>query len=261
MIDSHAHLHDAAFDADRDTVVHRARQAGVETMVSVGCDLEDSRRAIATAQRYRIYASVGIHPHEAKAAPNDIATAFGPLLEEQGVVAIGETGLDFYYDHSPRGAQERALRAQIAVARQRKLPLIFHVRDAHERMREVLREELTDGMRGVIHCFTGNTIDALAYVEGFGVYLGIGGVLTFKNAGDLRDAVKAVGIEHVLLETDCPYLAPIPMRGKRNEPAYMKYTAEVLAQTLGIPPSAVLDQTTRNAVELFQLRGAERPDS
>ncbi len=254
MIDSHAHVHDAAFDADRDAVVERAHEAGVTTMVSVGCDLEDSRRAIAAAQRYGIYASVGIHPHEAKNAPDDIASAFAPLLEEDTVVAIGEAGLDFYYDHSPHDAQERVLRAQIAVARERKLPLIFHVRDAHERMREILHEELAVGMPGVVHCFTGDGVDAQAYIEEFGLYLGIGGVLTFKNVGGLRGAVKAIGTEHLLLETDCPYLAPIPMRGIRNEPAFMKYTAEALAQALGVPPSVISEITTRNAEALFRLR-------
>lgn len=251
MIDSHAHVHDPAFDADRAAVVERARAAGISRIVTVGCDLEDSRRALETAKRYGIEASIGIHPHEAKDAPEDVAAAFAPLLDEREVVAIGETGLDFFYNHSPRDAQERILRAQIAVARERGLPLIFHVRDAHERMVEILREELQPGTRGVIHCFTGNAQQARVYVEEFGLYLGIGGVLTFKTAGDLREAVKAVGIEHLLLETDCPYLAPIPMRGKRNEPAFVTYTCEQLAQTLGNWPSVIAETTTKNSDSLF----------
>lgn len=253
MIDSHAHIHDPKFDADRDAVVTRARDAGVERIVTVGCDLDDSRRAVDAAKRYALHASVGIHPHEAKDAPDDIAAAFVPLLASPDVVAVGETGLDFYYDHSPRDAQERVLRAQIGVAREHDLPLIFHVRDAHDRMIGVLREEMTPGMRGVVHCFTGDAEQARTYVEEFGLHLGIGGVLTFKTAGELRDAVKAVGIAPLLLETDCPYLAPIPMRGKRNEPAYVRYTAEQLAQTLGTSHSSVVEVTANNAERLFRL--------
>ncbi len=247
MIDSHAHVHDRAFDADRDEAIRRARDAGVAGIVTIGCDLEDSERAIAAAREFGIVASVGIHPHEAKNAPENVADAFAPLLDSPEVVAIGETGLDFYYDRSSHDAQERVLRAQIAVARERNLPLVFHVRDAHERMLEILREERGPGMRGVVHCFTGTASHARAYVETFGLYLGIGGVLTFKTATDLRDAVKAIGIEPLLLETDSPYLAPAPMRGKRNEPAFVTYTVERLAQTLGLSPSIVAEVTTRNA--------------
>ena len=251
MIDSHAHVHDPKFDADRDAMMERAREAGVKSIVTVGCGLDDSRRAVAAAHEYGVAASAGIHPHEAKDAPEDLATAFAPLLEAPEIVAIGETGLDFYYDHSPRDAQERVLRAHVALARERGLPLIFHVRDAHERMVEILREELEQGMRGVVHCFTGNAAQARVYVDELGLYLGIGGVLTFKTAGELRDAVKVVGIEPLLLETDSPYLAPTPMRGKRNEPAFVKFTAEQLSQTLGISPSSVTEVTTRNAESLF----------
>jgi TatD DNase family protein len=254
MIDSHAHVHDKTFDADRDAVMARAREAGVEMLITVGCDLADSKRAIEAAQRYGIAASVGIHPHEAKDAPEDVATAFAPLLKERGVVAIGETGLDFYYDHSPHEVQERVLRAQIRIARERDLPLIFHVRDAHERFVEVLREEFVAGMRGVVHCFTGNVDEARIYVDEFNLFLGIGGVLTFKTAEALRDAVKSVGLEPLLLETDCPYLAPIPMRGKRNEPAFMTHTLERIAQTLGIDRATVIASTTQTANSLFVIR-------
>ncbi len=247
MIDSHAHVHDRAFDADRAATIQRARDAGVVGIVTIGCDLEDSERAIAAARAFGIVASVGIHPHEAKSAPENVAAAFAPLLESPEVVAIGETGLDFHYDHSPHDVQERVLRAQIGVARERDLPLVFHVRDAHDRMLEILREERGAGMRGVVHCFTGTADHARAYVETFGLCLGVGGVLTFKTATDLRAAVKAVGIEPLLLETDAPYLAPVPMRGERNEPAFVTYTAEQLAQTLGMAPSTVAEVTTRNA--------------
>jgi TatD DNase family protein len=252
VIDTHAHVHDRAFDGDRDAVVQRAKEAGVETMVTVGCDLEDSRRAIVAAQHYGIYASVGVHPHEAKSAPPDLAGAFVPLLQEKEAIAIGETGLDFYYDYSPREAQEQILREHIDIARERALPLIFHVRDAHERMQEILREEFAPGARGVIHCFTGNADQANIYVDEFGLFLGIGGVITFKNAQPLRDAIAAVGIDALVLETDCPYLAPVPMRGKRNEPAFLRYTAERVAQVLNVAPSQVIAKTTASARSLFR---------
>jgi TatD DNase family protein len=254
VIDSHAHVHDRAFDADRGAVIRRARDAGIAGILTVGCDLEDSERAVATAREFGIVASVGIHPHEAKNAPDDVAAAFAPLLESPDVVAIGETGLDFYYDHSPRDVQERVLRAQIAIARERNLPLVFHVRDAHDRMIEILREERSPGMRGAIHCFTGNEEQARAYTGELALHLGIGGVLTFATAANLRQAIKAVGIEPLLVETDAPYLAPVPMRGKRNEPAFVTYTAEQLAQTLGISPSTVAQVTTRNAGRVGFMR-------
>jgi TatD DNase family protein len=258
MIDSHAHVHDPQFDADRDAVLQRAHDAGVERIVTVGCDLKDSTRAIDVARRFGLFASVGIHPHEAKDAPADVAAAFAPLLEAREVVAIGETGLDFFYDHSPRDAQERVLRAQIAVARERALPTIFHVRDAHDRMIEILREEFAPGMRGVIHCFTGTEHEARTYTTEFGLLLGIGGVLTFKTAGVLREAVRAVGVDALVLETDCPYLAPVPMRGKRNEPAFLTHTLEQLAQTLGLSPSVVAERTTKNAATLLQTAETSR---
>jgi TatD DNase family protein len=251
VIDTHAHVHDKQFDEDRDDVVARASAAGVAEIVTVGCDLEDSARALAAAERYGIRASVGIHPHEAKDAPADIAAAFAPLLENARAVAIGEMGMDFYYNHSPREDQERVLRAQLRVARERGLPSIFHQRDAYEAFVAVLRDEYAAPMRGVVHCFTGDTAQAQTFVREFGLYLGIGGVLTFKSAGALRDAVRAVGVDALVLETDCPYLAPVPMRGKRNEPAFVARTLETLAEVLETAPNDVLAATTRNAQALF----------
>jgi TatD DNase family protein len=256
MIDSHAHVHDKAFAEDRAEVVARARAAGVGTMLTVGCDLADSERAIACAREFGLRSSVGIHPHEAKDAPEDIAAAFAPLLADPSVVAIGETGLDYFYDHSPREAQARVLRAQMRLARERDLPLIFHHRDAFDDFLAILREEFVPGMRGVIHCFTGDAAQAKIYVEEFGLRLGIGGVLTFKTAEGLREAVRAVGLAPLILETDCPYLAPIPHRGKRNEPAFVAVTAEKAAEVLGVSLGDVLASTDATARELFRLSSA-----
>jgi len=253
MIDSHAHVHDKTFDEDRAAVVARARAAGVGAILTVGCDLADSARAIACAREYGLSSSVGIHPHEAKDAPEDIAAAFAPLLADPSVVAIGETGLDYYYDHSPRDAQARVLRAQMRLARERDLPLIFHHRDAFDDFLAILREEFRPGMRGVIHCFTGDAAQAKTYVDEFDLKLGIGGVLTFKTADGLREAVRAVGLAPLVLETDCPYLAPIPHRGKRNEPAFAGATAVRLAEVLEERPETVLASTDAAARRLFRL--------
>lgn len=253
LIDTHAHIHDKAFNDDRDAVVERMHAAGVDTAVTVGCDMADSARALETAVRYGVYASVGIHPHEAKDAPEDIAAAFEPFLANDRVLAIGETGLDYYYDHSPREAQQRVLRAQIALARERGYPVIFHHRDAFDDFIAILREEWRAGMRGIIHCFTGDTQQAQTYVRDFGMRLGIGGVVTFKSAQQVRDAVQAVGLEPLILETDCPYLAPVPHRGERNEPAYVSATAQALATLLGTTPDEVASITTRTAREVLRF--------
>lgn len=251
LIDTHAHVHDKAFADDRDDVVARMRDAGVIGAVSVGCDIPDSERALACAQQYGLYASAGVHPHEAEDAPGDMRAALAPFLENDRIVAIGETGLDYYYDHSPREVQRDVLRAQIAVAREFKKPVIFHHRDAFEDFTAILREEWSPQMRGVIHCFTGDMSQALTYTQQFGLYLGIGGVLTFKTAQPLREAVKAAGIDCIVLETDCPYLAPVPHRGSRNEPAYVAQTAKFLADLLEMTPESVGAATTANAQTLF----------
>lgn len=255
MIDTHAHLHDPAFDEDRDAVLLRAREAGVETIVTVGCDLEDSRRAMLFANRAMQAWTLGIHPHEAKNAPADIAAAFDDLLSTAPVkpVAIGETGLDFHYDHSPRDDQQRIMQAQLAYARSHELPVVFHQREAFETFVKILREQWADGMRGIVHCFTGSPSEARVLTKEFGLFLGIGGVVTFKNAQLLREAVRAVGVERLVLETDCPYLAPMPRRGDRNEPAFMGYTVDRLCEILVCDRVELLATTSRNARELLSL--------
>jgi TatD DNase family protein len=251
MIDTHAHVHDPAFDADRDAVLSRAENAGIVKIITVGTDLGDSRRALAIASEAGLAASIGIHPHEAKDAPAHIAAAFDELLEndENGPVAIGETGLDYHYMHSPVEDQRRVLGQQLAFARSRGLPIIYHQREAFDDFVSVLRAGGASEVPGVVHCFTGDTAQARLLVQEFGLRLGIGGVLTFKTAQPLRDAVRAVGLEHLVLETDCPYLAPVPFRGTRNEPAYVVETARLLGRTVE-EISAVTDA---NARALFAL--------
>jgi len=253
MFDTHAHVQDAAFDDDRESVLARAAAAGVERILTIGTDVADSRRAAATAARYGLDYAIGIHPHEAKDAPEDIGAAFDALIAgaDRPPHAIGEMGLDYFYDHSPRDAQRRVLVAQLRYAREHGLPAIFHQRDAFDDFVAVLREEHAAPLRGVVHCFTGTADQARLLVDEFGLRLGIGGVLTFKTAGALRDAVQSVGLEHVVLETDCPYLAPVPHRGSRNEPAFVAATAARLAALFDTTSDAVIARTNATARSLF----------
>lgn len=254
FIDTHAHVHDKAFDPDRDAVIERMRAAGVTTAITVGCDIADTERALETAARYGLYVSAGIHPHEAKDAPADIRAAFEPFLRNERIVAIGEAGLDYHYDNSPRDAQQRVLRAQIAIAREANLPFIFHHREAFEDFSAILRDEWRDGMRGVVHCFTGDTAQARTYAGEFGLYLGIGGIVTFGySAGPIRDAIVSAGLDRIVLETDCPYLAPVPHRGKRNEPAFVVDTAKHMIQFMESPLDEIAARTTANAKSLFGI--------
>ncbi|MDH2909096.1 MAG: TatD family hydrolase [Candidatus Eremiobacteraeota bacterium] len=254
MIDTHAHVHDAKFDEDREAMLARARAAGVDRIITVGCDLADSERALDCARTYGLTASLGIHPHEAIDAPERIDLAFDRLFDAAVHVAIGEIGLDYYYDHSPREIQRRVLDEQLAYAKQRRLPTIFHQRDAFDDFVAALRESYDPSLGGVVHCFTGDAAQARLLVGEFGLRLGIGGVLTFKSAELLREAVRAVGIDALMLETDCPYLAPVPMRGQRNEPAFVRHTAERLAEVLALPLELVLARTDANAEALFTAR-------
>lgn len=253
MIDTHCHVHDAAFDEDRDEVVRRARAAGVRTMVTIGEDLDDSRKAIETARRYAIASAPGIHPHRAQDAPPDLAVRLSELLDEPSVVALGEIGLDYYYEHSPREKQIAVLRAQLDVARERNVPVIFHQRDAFDDFVAVLRDAWTPDLRGVVHCFTGTASEAAIYRKEFGLLLGIGGVVTFPKAQGLRDAVVSVGAEAIILETDCPFLAPVPQRGRRNEPAFLPYTATAVASLLGESVDKLIGTTDANAKNLFGI--------
>ena len=256
MIDTHAHMHDKQYDDDREATIARARAAGVETIITIGCDLNDSERAIRTAETYGLLATVGIHPHEAEDAPADIASAFDLLRagSKAPIVAIGETGLDYHYNHSPAEDQRRVLRDQIAYARAAGLPVVFHQREAYDDFTTILRETWDrTKMRGVIHCFTGNAAEAQTFVEEFGMKLGIGGVVTFKTAEPLREAVRAVGLGAIVMETDCPYLAPIPYRGKRNEPAFVVDSARVVAKLLAVSVERLIETTTETAKKLFAL--------
>jgi TatD DNase family protein len=253
MFDTHAHIHDPSFDADRTDMLERARLAGVTRILTVGCDLADSARALEVARAHGLAASIGVHPHEAKGAPADVAAALD-ALRASGVaspLAVGETGLDYYYAHSPREIQREVFTAQLRYARERALPLIFHQRNAFDDFVRILRDEFAPPMRGVVHCFTGDAAQARTLVDEFALKLGIGGVVTFKTADALRDAVREAGLAHIVLETDCPYLAPVPHRGKRNEPAFMPATAARLAELFASDVEEIVARTNANADALF----------
>jgi TatD DNase family protein len=252
LVDSHCHLDYLESDEDLDQVVARARRAGVGTLVTICTKLSEFGRVRAIAGRFEgVYCSVGVHPHEAEAEGQGDPARLIELADHPEVVGIGETGLDFYYEHSPRAAQERSFRAHIAAARQTGLPLIVHARDADDDTVRVLRQEQASGpFAGVIHCFTAGPALAEAALE-LGFYISIAGVLTFKKADELRATVARVPLDRLLVETDSPYLAPVPKRGKRNEPAFVVHTAEKLAELKEIPAGQLAEATSANFHRLF----------
>jgi TatD DNase family protein len=254
MIDSHCHLDDHYFREDREAVLARARAAGVTGFISIGVGggLTAPRQAVALAQtRSDLYATVGVHPHDVAAMTEGDWTELAALARRPRVVGIGETGLDYHYDHSPREAQIAAYHRFAAMARDAGLPLVSHVRDAHADAAEVLRTSGV-GDAGVIHCFTGGVPEARVYLD-LGHHLSFSGILTFKNAGPIREAAAFAPLDRILVETDAPYLAPVPHRGKRNEPAYIAQTLAALASLRGLPAAELDAATTANAARLFKL--------
>src|SRR5579862_4511640 len=249
LVDSHCHLDFPDFAGERDAVLARARAAGVGTMLTIGTRLDqfEGVRAIAEADD-DIWCSVGAHPHEAADHEATTAAELAVLTAHKRVVGIGETGLDFHYDHSPHDVQERVFRAHIAASRETGLPLIIHARAADDAVARVLREERAPP--GVMHCFSSGRGLAEAAL-GLGFYVSISGIVTFRNAEDLRAIVRDVPLNRLLVETDAPYLAPVPYRGKRNEPAFVAATAAFVAELKGIELEALADSTTANFFRLF----------
>ncbi len=259
LIDSHAHLDFPQFDADRETVIERARGAGVVAVLNVGTDLESSRAAVALAKRYDfIYAAVGVHPHDAKTVTPATLDQLRELARHPKVVAIGEIGLDYYRDLSPRPAQRRAFAQQLALAAELGLPVVVHSRDAHDDVLAALRE--WRGAGGVLHSYSAGP-GRLEEVMALGFYIGLSGPITFPKAHRLRAVAAAAALDRLLVETDCPYLTPVPFRGRRNEPAYVRYVAEAVARARGTTVEAVAQATTENAQRLFGLRGKRRGDA
>jgi TatD DNase family protein len=238
FVDSHCHLDDSRFDADRDEVIERARRSGVRHLLTVsgGAGVDDLASGVSIAARYDwIFTTAGIHPHEAKGAEPRHFEMLRRAAEEPKVVAIGEIGLDYFYEHSPREVQKRVLIEQLQIAKEAKLPVVIHCRDAWADLREIIGQYwASQGSGGVLHCFTGSRDDAFKFLD-WGFMISFAGNITFKKAENLRDVARQVPLERLLIETDSPYLAPEPYRGKRNEPAYVVEVARHLAAVRGMP--------------------------
>ena len=253
LIDTHAHLEMSEFNDDREEVIKRAREAGVEYIVTIGTTVESSRDAVLLAEKYEfIYAAIGIHPHEVKDILHPAYDILRHFAKHKKVVAYGEIGLDYHYERSPRNDQKRKFRDMLREARELKLPVIVHDRDAHEDTLQILSEEWSPELGGVMHCFSGDAAMAARLIE-MGFAISIAGPVTFPKAEGLREVVKQIPIEHLLIETDAPYLAPQPMRGKRNEPAFVRHTAEMIAQVKGLTFDDVARITSFNAMQLFGI--------
>lgn len=253
LIDTHCHLDDERYAEDQESMLERAVLAGVKQFVTIGCDITTSQRALAVTQTVpQAVASVGVHPHEAQKAPSDFITQLTVLAAHPKCVAIGECGLDYYYTHSPRDIQQEVFRAQIRLALDVKKPLIVHVRDAHDDCLRILKEEQAHQQPIIIHCFTGSLEHAKQFLND-GCYLSISGVITFKKPGDLPEVVKMMPLDKLLIETDAPYLAPIPHRGKRNEPAFITEVCQTIASLLNMPYEQVATLTTQNAKRVFNI--------
>ena len=258
LVDSHCHLDFPDYAGDVDGVVMRARAAGVGVCLSIGTELSRFAGVRAVAEKFPdVWCSVGVHPHEAE---KELLADAAPLLAEIShpkVVGIGETGLDYYYEHSPRAAQRENFRIHIAAGRQTGLPVIVHTRDADDDTIGVLEDEMGKGaFSGLIHCFTGTQRLADAALA-MGFYISVSGIATFKNSGALRDVIKTVPLDRLLVETDAPFLAPVPYRGKTNEPAFVVHTAKMLAELKGIGEAELAAATTENFFRLF--RKVQRP--
>ncbi|MGI9091318.1 MAG: TatD family hydrolase [Gemmatimonadaceae bacterium] len=257
FIDSHAHLADEAFAGDRDEVIARARVAGAAAIVCIGASVEQARQAarIAQANPGFVAYTAGVHPHDARDFdPARDGDALAELLA-RGAVAVGECGLDYHYDSSPRDLQRRAFAAQLDLARRFRLPVVVHTRDAEDDTRAMVEEAGREGIRGVLHCFTGSaTLAETALTAGW--HISFSGIVTFKKWAD-ETVVRMVPDDRLLVESDAPYLAPVPFRGKRNEPAWVALTADRIAAARGVSPAQLRAQITRNAKALFSLYVAE----
>ncbi len=251
MIDSHAHLNDPAFREDLPEVVTRAHNAGVHTIINVGYDLESSRVAVELAESYSgLWAVVGLHPHGARLWTEEIRDSVKELSLHSKVLAIGEAGLDYHYDNSPRDVQRSVFREQLALAKELGLPVVIHSREATKDTLEIVGEY--PEVPCLLHCYSGSLETAQVY-ETMGHYFSFGGPMTFKNAHKLRDIVAGIPLNRILLETDCPYLTPHPHRGKRNEPAHLTLVAEKLAEIHNCTLEDVVKQTAENTRRFFRL--------
>jgi TatD DNase family protein len=260
VVDTHCHLADAKFRGDVEAVIERANAAGVAQIVSVGAigPIEHDRLTVEIAERHQnVFAVVGVHPHDAKDCTPERIAQLRQLATSKKVVAIGESGLDFHYMHSPRAAQEASLRAHLALAAELDLPIVIHCREAEQRLVEIVRETRIGPRGGVIHCFTGDAAAAREFLA-LGFCISFSGIITFRNSAPIREAAAIVPDDRVMVETDAPYLAPEPYRGKRNEPAYVTRTLEMLANLRRIDAPALGARVIANAARVFKLPAASK---
>jgi TatD DNase family protein len=251
LIDSHAHLDMAEFDHDREQVLKRALEGGVTRMISIGVDLESSVKALEIAKSHEfVFSTVGYHPHDAKEFNPNALQEICSLAEDPKVVAWGEIGLDFFKLYSPREKQVAVFEEQLEIAAERELPVIVHDREAHTEVLEALKRR--KGLRGVIHCFSGDYALALEFIR-LGFFISIPGTVTYKKATELQEVAAKIPLESLLVETDAPYLSPVPVRGKRNEPLFVTHTAERIAELRSIPLEELAKKTVENTVRLFRL--------
>lgn len=254
LIDSHVHLDDKRFDADRDMLIKSLKDNGVELAINIGADLQTSINSVELAKKYdNIYAAVGVHPHSAKEVTEETLEKLKEMAEEEKVIAIGEIGLDFYYDNSPRDIQRKWFKEQLKLAKEIDMPVIIHSRDATQETLDIIREAQDGSLKGVLHSFSGSPEIAEEYIK-LGFYISIGGPVTFKNARVVKEVAEFIPLDKLLIETDGPYLTPEPYRGKRNEPMYVKYTAEKIAGIKGISVEEVAEATNRNTKKLFGIK-------
>ena len=251
LFDTHAHMNDPAFDEDREAILLGLKDKGVEWMMNVGCCLESSRDCVAMAERYPfVYASVGTHPDSADEVDDAVLEEYRKLCKHEKVMAVGEIGLDYYYETIPRDVQQRAFRLQMELAKELGMPVIVHERNAHEDGMKIVKE--FKGVTGVFHCYSGSAEMARQLVN-MGWYIGFTGVLTFKNARKAVETAQQIPLDRIVLETDCPFMAPDPFRGKRNDPGYLWRMAEKLAEIRGIGLEEVHRATTENAKRLYRI--------
>ena len=251
IYETHTHYDDEAFNGDRDEAIRRAMAAGVGRFVNVGASMESSRFSVDLARKYpEFLAAVGVHPEHAASLTEDDMKILTDLAKEEDVVAIGEIGLDYYWDEPGRDIQKEWFAKQIALAKSVRLPIIVHSREAAADTLDIIREECAADVGGILHCFSYSAEVARQFTD-MGFYIGVGGVVTFKNGRKLKEVVEAVPLDHIVTETDSPYLAPVPHRGKRNSSEYLPYIIEEIAAIKGLPVKEVEEATYANAVKLF----------
>jgi len=259
LIDTHCHLDMEAYRSDLDAVIQTAAHHGVRRIITIGIDYPSSQRAVALADQYdNIFATIGVHPHDAAQATAQAFDQLAILARHRSVVGYGEIGLDYVKNYAPRDVQVKAFVQQLELARDLDLPVVIHDREAHDDTRNLLRSAGPLSRGGVMHCFSGDTQLAKEMID-LGLHISIPGVATFAKAQALHEVIRAVDLRHLLLETDGPFLAPVPYRGKRNEPKLLLYTAQMVADIKQLSLEAVAEATTANAVRLFQLPEHSRP--